>query len=251
MKIVVIGGNGLIGTQLVKNLRLKGHDVIAASRSSGVNTITGEGLSQAFSHADVVVDVANSPSFETNPALEFFKTSGKNIFAAEKENHIKHHVALSVVGTDRLLANGYFQAKLLQEELIKTSKIPYTIVRATQFFEFAEGIAQSGTEGDEVKLPHALFQPVAANDVADLLTEIAIGKPLNKTIELAGPEAIPLDEFVRMFLTAKKDKRNVITDTNALYFGLKVNDKTLNPGDHSRLGSTHYEDWLKKSLHSK
>src|SRR5881296_4047516 len=194
MKIVVIGGSGLIGTKLVKNLRQHGHEVVAASPSSGVNTLTGEGLAEALTDAQVVVDVANSPSFEDKAVLEFFETSGRNLLAAEAAAGVGHHVALSVVGTERLLASGYFRAKMVQEKLIKASPVPYTIVRATQFFEFVSAIAQSATEGQTVRLPAALMQPIVSDDVADALADIAVGKPVNGTVELAGPEPIPLDE---------------------------------------------------------
>src|SRR5467141_1713346 len=194
MKIVVIGGSGLIGKKLVKNLRQQGHEVVAASPSLGVNTVTGEGLAQALAGAQVVVDVANAPSWEDKAVLEFFETSGRNLLAAEAAAGVGHHVALSVVGTDRLLASGYFRAKMAQENLIKASPIPYTIVRATQFFEFVGGIAQSATEGQTVRLPSGLFQPILSDDVAAALARIAVAKPLNGTIELAGPDVLPFEE---------------------------------------------------------
>lgn len=251
MKIVVIGGSGLIGTKLVKNLRQLGHDVVAGSRATGINTVTGEGLAKAFAGAHVVVDVSNSPTFEDKASLEFFEKSGHNIFAAEAAAGIQHHVALSVVGTDRLLASGYFRAKMAQENLIKASQIPYTILRATQFFEFSGPIADSATEGQTVHLPHVLFQPVASDDIASVLAEIVVGKPVNGTIELAGPKPIHLDEFVRQFFHATKDARKVVTDDHARYFGLEVNDKSLTPGDKTRIGPTRFEDWLKRSLPQK
>ncbi len=204
MKIVVIGGSGLIGTKLVNNLRQHGHEVVAASPSSGVNTLTGEGLAEALAGAQVVVDVANSPSFEDKAVLEFFETSGRNLLAAEAAAGVGHHVALSVVGTDRLLASGYFRAKMAQENLIKASKIPYTIVRATQFFEFVGGIAQSATDGQTVRLPPALMQPIVSDDVAAALADVAVEEPLNGTVELAGPEPIRMDELVRRFLSANQ-----------------------------------------------
>ena len=219
MKIVVIGGSGLIGTKLVSILRERGHEVVAASPSSGVNALTGEGLSEALAGAQVVVDVANSPSFEDKAVLEFFETSGRNLLAAEAAAGVRHHVALSVVGTDRLLASGYFRAKMAQEELIKASKIPYTIVRATQFFEFVGAIAQSATDGQTVRLPPALMQPIVSDDVAAALADVALAKPLNGTVELAGPEPIRMDELVRQFLVAIADTRQVITDPQARYFG--------------------------------
>ena len=248
MKIVVIGGSGLIGTKLVNNLRQHGHEVVAASPSSGVNTLTGEGLAEALAGAQVVVDVANSPSFEDKAVLEFFETSGRNLLAAEAAAGVGHHVALSVVGTDRLLASGYFRAKMAQEKLIKASKIPYTIVRATQFFEFVGGIAQSATDGQTVRLPPALMQPIVSDDVAAALAEIAVAEPLNGTVELAGPEPIPMDELVRRFLSANRDARKVTTDAQAGYFGTAVNDQSLTPGDNPRLGPTRFEDWLSRSI---
>jgi uncharacterized protein YbjT (DUF2867 family) len=247
MKIVVIGGSGLIGKKLVKNLLQQGHEVIAASPSSGVNTVTGERLAQALAGAQVVVDVANSPSFEDKAVLEFFETSGRNLLAAEAAAGVGHHVALSVVGTDRLLASGYFRAKLAQENLIKTSSIPYTIVRATQFFEFVGSIAESAVEGQTVRLPPALMQPIVSDDAA-VLAEIAVKEPLNGTIELAGPEPIRLDELVRKFLSANRDGRTVTTDARAGYFGTPVNDQSLTLGDHPRLGPTRFEDWLSRNV---
>jgi uncharacterized protein YbjT (DUF2867 family) len=244
MKIVVIGGSGLIGTKLVKNLRQQGHEVVAASPSSGVNAVTGVGLTRALAGAQVVVDVANSPSFEDRAALQFFEAAGRNLLAAEAVAGVGHHVALSVVGTDRLLASGYFRAKLAQENLIKASPIPYTIVRATQFFEFVGAIAQSATEGQTVRLPPALMQPIVSDDVAAGLAEVAIQPPLNRTIELAGPEPIRLDELVRRFLTANRDPRTVTTDARAAYFGTPVDDRSLTPGAHPRLGPTRFADWL-------
>lgn len=248
MKVVVIGGSGLIGKKLVENLRKLGYEVVAASPSLGVNTLTGEGLVEALTNAKIVFDVANSPSFEDQAALEFFQTSGHNLLAAEATAGVQHHIALSVVGTDRLLESGYFRAKMAQESLIKASKIPYTILRATQFFEFVSAIAQSATEGETVRLSSALFQPVASDDVAATLANIVSEKPLNGTVELAGPESMGLDEFVRLFFKATRDTRKVITDPNALYFGLKLNDQSLTPGDKPRIGPTHFEDWLRHSL---
>jgi uncharacterized protein YbjT (DUF2867 family) len=247
MKIVVIGGTGLIGTKLVNNLRQRGHEVVAASPSSGVNTITGEGLTKALEGAQVVVDVANAPSWEDKAVLNFFETSGHNLLAAETAAGVGHHVALSVVGTDRLLTSGYFRAKMAQENLIKASQLPYTIVRATQFFEFVGRIAQLATEGTTVRLPSALMQPIASDDVAAALADVAIAEPLNDTVELAGPEPIRMDEFVRRFLSANGDSRKVITDDHALYYGIEVNDKSLVPGHNPRVGSTHFEDWLSRS----
>jgi uncharacterized protein YbjT (DUF2867 family) len=242
MKIVVIGGSGLIGTKLVKNLRQLGHEVVAASPSSGVNTITGEGLATALTGAQVVVDVANSPSWEDKAVLDFFETSGRNLLAAEAAAGVGHHIALSVVGTERLLASGYFRAKMAQETLIKASPVPYTIVRATQFFEFVGGIAQSATDGQTVRLSPALTQPIVSDDVADALAEVTLGAPVNGTVELAGPEPIRLDELVRQFLSAHRDTRKVTTDVHALYFGIELNDQSLTPGNNPRIGPTRFED---------
>jgi uncharacterized protein YbjT (DUF2867 family) len=247
LKIVVVGGSGLIGKKVVKNLLAQGHGVVAASPSSGVNTVTGEGLSGALAGAQVVVDVANAPAWEDKAVLEFFEKSGRNLLAAEKAAGVGHHVALSVVGTERLLASGYFRAKMAQENLIKASPIPYTIVRATQFFEFVSGIAQSATEGQTVRLSPALFQPMASDDVAAFVAEVAVAQPLNGTIEVAGPEPIGIDEAVRKYLSANRDARTVTTDANAKYFGVAVDDQSLTPGDHPRLGPTRFEDWLKNS----
>jgi len=244
MKIVVIGGSGLIGKKVVKHLREQGHEVLAASPSTGVNTVTGEGLSAALAGAHVVVDVANAPVWEDKAVLEFFEKSGRNLLAAEAAAGVRHHVALSVVGTDRLLDSGYFRAKMAQETLIKASSIPYTIVRATQFFEFVGGIAQSATEGQTVRLPPALYQPMASEDVAAAVAEAAAAQPLNGMIEVAGPEPIGIDESVRKYLNSKHDARTVTTDAHAKYFGIEVDDRSLRPGDHPRLGATHFEEWL-------
>jgi uncharacterized protein YbjT (DUF2867 family) len=247
MKIVVIGGSGLIGKKLVNNLRQHGHEVVAASPSSGVNTLTGEGLAEALAGARVVVDVANSPSFEDKAVLEFFETAGRNLLAAEATAGVGHHVALSVVGTDRLLASGYFRAKMAQENLIKASKIPYTIVRSTQFFEFVSGIAQAASDGQTVRLSPALVQPIVSDDVATALADIAVEEPVNGTVELAGPEPIRLDELVRRYLSANRDARKVTTDVHALYFGTKLNDQSLTPGENPRIGPTRFQDWLSRS----
>ena len=248
MKIVVIGGSGLIGTKLVNNLRQRGQEVVAASPSSGVNTITGEGLAEALAGAQVVVDVANSPSFEDTAVFNFFETSGRNLLAAEAAAGVGHHVALSVVGSDRLPASGYLRAKVAQENLIKSSNIPYTIVRATQFFEFVGAIAQVATDGQTVRLPSALMQPIASDDVAATLADVAVAEPLNATVELAGPETIRQDEFVRRFLSASGDPRQVTADTHALYFGTELDDQSLTPGDNPRLGRVRYDDWLSRSV---
>ena len=247
LKIVVIGGSGLIGKKVVKNLREQGHQVVPASPSSGVNTITGEGLSAALTGAQVVVDVANAPSWEDNAVLEFFEMSGRNLLAADTAAGVGHHVALSVVGTDRLLASGYFRAKMAQENLIKASPIPYTIVRATQFFEFVSGIAQSATEGQTVRLSPALFQPMAAADVSAAVAEVAMSQPTNGLIEIAGPESIGMDDIVREYLSVTGDARKVITDDHATYFGIAVDDQSLRPSNAPRLGPTRFEDWLKLS----
>jgi uncharacterized protein YbjT (DUF2867 family) len=251
IKIVVIGGSGLIGKKLVYDLRQRGHEVVAASPSSGINAITGEGLAQALKGAQVVVDVANSPSWENKAVLDFFETSSRNLLAAEGTAGVGHHVALSVVGTDRLLASGYFRAKMAQEVLIKASKIPFTIVRATQFFEFVGGIAQFSTEGATVRLPSALMQPIAADDVAAGLADVAIAEPLNDTVELAGPEPIRMDELVRRFLSASGDPRKVITDARAPYYGVDVNDQSLVAGDNARHGPTRFEEWLGRNVAQK
>lgn len=246
MKIVVVGGTGLIGTKLVNKLRESGQEALAASPSKGVNTITGEGLAQALASAQVVVDVANAPNWEDQAVLAFFETSGRNLLAAEAAAGVGHHVALSVVGTDRLLASGYFRAKMAQERLIKASPIPYTIVRATQFYEFAGSIAQLATEGQTVRVPPVLMQPIAAADIAAVLADVALAVPLNGTFELAGPEPIRQGDLVRQFLKATGDARTVITDPKALYYGLTVNDQSLTPGDNPRLGTIRFADWLKQ-----
>ena len=248
MKIVVIGGSGLIGAKLVAILQQHGHELVAASPKCGVNTITREGLAEALSGAQVVVDVANSPSFEDKPVLEFFETSGRNLLAAEAAAGVGHHVALSVVGTERLLESGYFRAKMAQENLIKASRIPYTIVRATQFFEFVDSIAQSGTVGQTVRLSPALIQPISSDDVAAALADYTLGAPVNGTVEIAGPEALPLSELVARYLSATGDARQVIPDVLARYFGVELTDRSLTPGDNPRLGASHFDDWLSRSL---
>jgi uncharacterized protein YbjT (DUF2867 family) len=248
MKIVVIGGSGLIGTKLVKLLRERGHEALAASPSSGVNTITGDGLPEALAGAQVVVDVSNSPSWEDKAVLEFFETSSRNLLAAEAAAGVGHHVALSVVGTERLLQGGFFRAKMAQEELIQASNIPYTIVRSTQFFEFVNGIAQSATDGQTVRLSPAFIQPIVSDDVAAALAEVTLGAPVNGTIEIAGPERLRLDELIRRFLHAKQDARQVVTDVHACYFGIELNDQSLTPGDNPRIGPTRFDDWLSRSV---
>lgn len=247
MKIVVIGGSGLIGTNLVNRLRHQGHDVVAASPASGVNTITCEGLDDALAGARIVVDVANSPSFEDKAVLEFFRTSGRNLLAAETDSGVEHHLALSVVGTDRLPESGYLRAKLAQENLIKASKIPFTILRSTQFFEFLNGIAQAATDGQTVRLSPALLQPVASDDVAAVLADLTLGAPVNDIVAVDGPERFSLDELVRQFLSAKRDGRRVVADVHARYFGAELNDKSLIPLENARIGSTRFEDWLSRS----
>jgi uncharacterized protein YbjT (DUF2867 family) len=249
VKIVVIGGTGLIGTKLVNNLRGRGHDVLAASPKSGVNTFTGEGLAEALKGAQVVVDVANAPQWDDKAVLEFFETTGRNLLSAEAIAGVKHHVALSIVGADRSRDSGYLRAKVAQEALIRASKVPFTIVRSTQFFEFVKGIAQAATEGQTVRLSPGMMQPIAADDVAAILTDVAVGDPVSGTIEIAGPEPIRMDEFVRRFLTATRDPRKLTTDAHAKYFGAELNDQSLvpGPGDNPRLGQTHYDDWLKRS----
>jgi len=250
MKIVVIGGNGLIGTKLVNRLRQKGHEVVAASPRSGVNIVTGEGLASALAGANVVVDVANSPTFD-DAAIAFFESAGRNIAAAETAAGVKHHVALSVVGTDRLLDSVYFRAKLAQENLIKSSRIPYTLVRATQFFEFLGGIAQFSMVGDAIHLPPALFQPIAADDVADVMADVTLGRPINAMMEIAGPDKMPLDEFVGNFLRETHDSRKVIQDAQAPYFGVAIDDRSLVPGNNPRLGAIHFADWMRQAASRK
>ena len=247
MKIVVIGGSGLIGTKLVSRLRQKDHEVVAASPNSGVNTLTGEGVAEAGAGAQVVVDLANSPSFEDKAVLEFFETAGRNLLAAEATAGVGHHLALSVVGADRLPASGYLRAKLVQENLIKASGIPYTIVRSTQFCEFIDRIVESCADGDVIRLSPALLQPIASDDVADAMADAALGAPVNGTIEIAGPEPLPLDQLARTLLNAKGDRREVIADVHARYYGTELNDQSLTPGDHPRLGSIRFEDWLSRT----
>ena len=244
MKIVVIGGSGLIGTKLVNKLREHGHEVVAASPASGVDTLTGAGLTEALKGASVVVDVSNAPSWEDAAVMKFFETSTVNLLAYEAAAGVGHHVALSVVGTDRLLESGYFRAKIAQEKLIKGSSIPYSIVHATQFFEFIKGIADISTVDNKVVLPPVLIQPMAADDVAAEVGRIAIGAPVNGTIEVGGPEKFHLDELARRFLAAREDPREVITDPQARYYGVEVSEKTLVPGDDARLGETRFEAWL-------
>ena len=247
MKIVVIGGSGLIGSRLVTNLRAHGHEAVPASPDSGVNTLTGEGLAEVLEGASVVVDVSNSPSWEDAAVLKFFDTSTRNLLASEAAAGVGHHVALSVVGTDRLSESGYFRAKIAQEKLIKASSIPYSIVRATQFFEFLKGLADISADGDKVRLPPVLFQPMAADDVASGVGTIAVGPPVNGIVEIGGPEQFRVDELVRRRLALLKDPREVIADPNARYSGAKVSERTLVPDKNARLGETRFETWLTQS----
>jgi len=248
MKIVVIGGTGLIGSKVVSGLKALGHEAIAASPNTGVNTITGEGLAEVLAGAGAVIDVANSPSFEADAALDFFRTSGANLLAAEQAAGVAHHVALSVIGTDRLQSSGYFRAKLAQEELIKASSVPWTILRSTQFFPFVAGIIQSGSVGDEIHLSSALVQPVAAEDVVDALIELVLAAPLNDTVEIAGPEAIRMDAFAQHYLSAQEDRRKIVAEPGGLYFGSPIDDRSLTPGPGARLGATTLSDWLRSAI---
>jgi uncharacterized protein YbjT (DUF2867 family) len=247
MKVVVIGGTGLIGSKLVKKLRERGQEVVSASPASGVNSVTGEGLADTLNGASVVVDVTNSPSWEDAAVLKFFETSTRNLLDNEAAAGVRHHVALSVVGTERLLESGFFRAKLAQENLIKAGPIPYSIIRATQFFEFVKPIADLSTEGNKVCLPPVLFQPMAADDVATAVGQVATGSPVNGTVEIGGPEQFRLDEVVCRDLAARKDPREVIADPHARYYGIKVSERSLVPNDEARLGETRFEDWLNQS----
>lgn len=244
MKIVIIGGTGLIGSKTVERLRLRGHEVIAASPNTGVNTITGEGLAEALEGVEVVIDLANSPSFEDKAVMDFFETSGRNLLAAERIAGVRHHIALSIVGTERLQESGYFRAKLTQEKLIKASGIPYTIVHSTQFMEFLSGIAQSGTVGDAVHLSPAYVQPIASDDVAEAMTDVALAPPVNGTIEIAGPERSRLSDLVARYLKATGDARTVVPDTEARYFGARLEDGSLVSDDNPRLGKITFEQWF-------
>ncbi len=246
MKIVVIGGSGLIGSRVVTKLREHGHEAVAASPNTGVNTITGEGLAEALKGASVVVDVSNSPSWEDAAVMTFFEISTRNLLDNETAAGVGHHVALSVVGTDRMLTSGYFRAKIAQEKLIKGSSIPYSIVRATQFFEFIKGIADISTVDNKVRLPHVLFQPMAADDVASAVGKVAMGTPVNGAVEVGGPEKFPLDDLVRQALAAWKDPREVVADPHARYYGVEVSERTLIPDDGAELGQTRFADWLKQ-----
>ena len=244
MKIVVIGGTGLIGSKVVTKLGERGYEVVAASPDSGVNTLTGEGLAEVLKGASVVVDVSNSPSFEDAAVMDFFQTSTRNLLDSEAAAGVGHHVALSVVGSDRLPESGYLRAKVAQEKLIKESSIPYSIVRATQFFEFLKRIADSATEGNKVRLPSVGFQPLAAEDVASVVAKVAIGSPLNGTVEVAGPEQFRFNEFISRGLSARKDPREVIADPHARYFGTELSERSLVPDNGALLGAIRFQDWL-------
>ena len=243
MKIVVIGGTGLIGSKLVALLRQRGQEVLAASPNSGVNTVTGEGLPQALAGAQVVVDVANSPSFEDVAVMKFFQTAGRNLLAAEAEASVRHHVALSIVGADRLPDSGYLRAKVVQEKLIKECGIPYSILRATQFFEFGSSIADAATDGNIVRVPDALIQPILSDDVVSALGEIVLGQPVNGTLEVGGPERFRFNEFIGRVLSAKQDKRQIVADAHARYFGTQLSEESLVPVGKARLGSVRYDAW--------
>jgi len=247
MKIVVIGGSGLIGSKLVTKLRAQGHEATAASPNSGVNTLTGEGLAKALEGASGVVDVSNSPSWEDTAVLEFFKTSTHNLLTHEATAGVRHHVALSIVGTERQPDIGYFRAKVAQEKLIRESPIPYSTVHATQFFEFVKGIADAATVGNVIRVPPALIQPMAADDVAAALARVAVGAPLNGAIEVGGPKAFTFEELIRLSLIAGKDTREIVTDPQARYFGGILSERALVPGEGAQLGKIRFEDWLKQS----
>lgn len=245
MKAVVIGGSGLIGKKLVTGLRERGHEAVAASPSSGVNTVTGEGLADVLVDADVVVDVTNSPSFEDAAVLEFFTRSSRNLLAAEADAGVRHHVALSIVGADRIPDSGYMRAKVAQEKLIQSAEIPYTILRATQFYEFIEAIVgQFPTDGQTVRVPSASFQPILSDDVVAALLDVTLEVPVNGIIDLAGPERFRFDDTVRQFLIATQDTRQVVTDAQARYFGAKLKEQSLVPSGDSRIGTTRFEKWL-------
>jgi uncharacterized protein YbjT (DUF2867 family) len=247
MKIVVIGGTGLIGSKTIPILRQGGHEALAASPNTGVNTITGEGLAKALVGAQVVVDLANAPSWEDKAVLEFFETSGRNLLAAEATADVRHHVAVSIVGTDRMPDNGYFRAKVAQEKLIEKSGIPYTIIRSTQFLEFIKGIADSSADGNKVRIPPGLFQPIAADDVAAIVAEVALAAPRNGIVEIAGPERAPFSEIVARYLKAVGDRREVVRDPEARYSGGRVEERSLVPLGEARLGRIGLDEWLRRS----
>lgn len=251
MKIVLIGGTGLIGSKTAARLRDKGHEVLAASPKTGVNTISGEGLVSALAGAEVVVDLANSPSWEDQAVLDFFETSGRNLLAAERDAGVKHHIALSIVGSERLPENGYFRAKLAQERLIKGSSIPYTIIHSTQFMEFLKGIADEATVGTVARLSPAAFQPIASDDVADIVADVALARPINGMIEIAGPERFPMNEIIGRYLKAINDPRTVEADVHARYFGAELDDRSLVPGEGARLGKIGFADWFRLSAQSR
>jgi uncharacterized protein YbjT (DUF2867 family) len=246
MKVLVIGGSGLIGSQVVAKLTEMGHEAVSASPSSGVDTVTGDGVAEAVAGADTVVDVSNSPSFDDEPVMHFFTASTRNLLAAERAAGVRHHVALSIVGADRTQESGYMRAKVAQEKLIKESGSPYSIVRATQFFEFVDAIADSATDGGAIRLPHGAFQPIAARDVATAVTRAAIGEPLNGTVNIAGPERLGMDDFVRTRLTATGDRRQVVTDPTARYFGAIIDQETIVPldGEDATIYPTRFTDWM-------
>jgi uncharacterized protein YbjT (DUF2867 family) len=248
MKIVVIGGSGLIGSKVVTTLTEQGHQALPASPKSGVNTLTGEGLAKVLEGAEVVVDVSNSPSFEKEAAMEFFTVSTRNILTCEAAAGVTHHVALSVVGSERLTESGYFPAKIVQEKMIKESPIPYSIVRATQFFEFVTGIADGSTDGNTVRVPSALIQPIAADDVAKAVCMVTVGAPINGTVEVGGPEKFRFDALIGLSLKAHNDRRQVVADPQARYFGAALSERTLVAGDNARLGETRFQDWLRRFL---
>jgi uncharacterized protein YbjT (DUF2867 family) len=251
MKIVIIGGTGLIGSKVVRKLDDQGHQAVPAAPNTGVNTLTGKGLPEVLEDAAVVVDVSNSPSFEDAAVLNFFETSTRNVLAAEAVAGVRHHVVLSIVGTDRLPDSGYLRAKAAQEKLVRESSIPYSIVHATQFFEFLKGIADTATEGTVVRLPSALFQPMAAEDVASEVAKVAVGSPINGIVEVAGPQQFRMDELVRRFLADRNDPREVIADPHARYFGTELGERSLLPGDDATIAPTSFEDWLEESVVSK
>jgi uncharacterized protein YbjT (DUF2867 family) len=248
MKIVIIGGSGLIGSKVVRKLSEQGNEAVPASPNTGVNTLTGEGLADVLHGADVVVDVSNSPSFEDTAVLNFFRTSTTNLLQAELAAGVRHHVALSVVGTDRLSESGYMRAKIAQEKLIEQSSIPYSIIHATQFFEFIKGIADGATDGDTVRLAPVLIQPMAAEDVATEVAKVAVGAPLNGIVELGGPEQFRVDELVRRYLAARDDRRSVIADPNARYYGAKLGERTLVPDNNAIIGEIRFDNWLSRQF---